>query len=284
MNIILLLIIIICVAVQNVCNKEYDKRVGNGAFTFASAGAFFAVTVFIATSGGSFSYPPELTVYSIAFAVAYSVSIITAYFAISTGPLSLTSLIISYSLIIPAFYGIIFLHEPTEPPLIIGIILLLISLVFINLEDKKEEKKITLKWGILATLAFVGNGGCSVIQKIQQEKFGGLYKSEFMIVALAFTVVSLFATALFTERKQILPSLKKGFVWYSVRGLANGAVNFLVLVLALKMPASVMFPVISAGGIVVAALLSILFYKEKLSSKQMLGLLLGLGAIIFLNI
>ena len=284
MNAVFLLIIVICLTVQNVCNKEYNRRVGIGTFTFAAVGSLFALTVFIVTGGGKFTLSTEYLGYSIAFAIAYSTTVITAYYAICTGPLSLSALISSYSLVIPALYGIIILNEPGGAPLIIGIALLLISLVLINLEDKKEEKKLSLKWAIFAALSFVCNGACSVIQKVQQISCGGRYKSEFMICALFITVSVLMIAALITERKQILPSIKKGTLWSALRGLSNGAVNLLVLVLSLKMAASVMFPVISAGGIVATVFISIFFYKEKMSKKQLLGLILGVGAIILLNI
>ena len=50
------------------------------------------------------------------------------------------------------------------------------------------------------------------------------------------------------------------------------------------MPASVMFPVISAGGVVLAALVSVLLYKEKLQSQQWIGMCLGTRAIVALNL
>jgi multidrug transporter EmrE-like cation transporter len=67
-------------------------------------------------------------------------------------------------------------------------------------------------------------------------------------------------------------------------GLANGGVNFLVLLLSLKMDASVMFPIISAGGILCATTLSVTVYKEKLSIVQKIGVALGVLAIVVLNI
>lgn len=60
-------------------------------------------------------------------------------------------------------------------------------------------------------------------------------------------------------------------------------VNYLVLVLSNKMPASVMFPVISAGGVLLSALVSVMIYKEKLSAWQWLGIILGIIAIVALN-
>ena len=283
MNAFLMLIIIVGVSVQQVAKKAYNKKVKNGTFSFSAASAFIAVSVFIITSDGSFDFTAGILKYSVLFAASYSMASVSSLLAISTGSLSLTSLIIQYSLVIPTFYGLFVLNEPIKLSMVIGVILLLVSLVLINLAGKGEKHTINLKWGIFALLAFVGNGACSTIQKVQQMEFPGLYKSEFMIIAYIITVAILMILAVFSEKKEIVPHLKKGAGWYIVCGLANGIVNYLVLVMSLRMPASVMFPLISAGGIVMTALISVFVYKEKLSLQQKMGLMLGLMAIVVLN-
>lgn len=137
---------------------------------------------------------------------------------------------------------------------------------------------------MLVFFAFAGNGSCSAIQKVQQIDFNGLYKNELMIVALSIVTLTLFIISLFAERKSIAFNIKKGYILFLISGLANGLVNLLVLVLSSKMPASVMFPVISAGGIITTALVSIFIYKEKLSKYQIIGLTLGIMSVITLNL
>lgn len=282
MNAIFLLLVILGISAQHVTTKAYSTKAG-GAYSFSAAKTLTVLIVFTLTAGRNLTFSSESIIYSVAFAIAYSVNAIFTVLAINTGPLSLTSLIGQYSLIIPTLCGLLILNEEAGVALIIGIVLLLVSLLLINLEGKKEEKKITLKWGIYVFLSFVGNGGCSTIQKIQQIKCNGAYKSEFMIIALLISTIALFICTLISERDIMVHSFKKGFPYYSTCGLANGAVNFFVLVLATRMPASVMFPIISAGGIVTTALISIFVYKEKLSLPQKIGMVLGIAAVVVLG-
>lgn len=282
MNAIFLLLVILGISAQHVTTKAYSTKAG-GAYSFSAAKTLTVLIVFTLTAGRNLTFSSESIIYSVAFAIAYSVNAIFTVLAINTGPLSLTSLIGQYSLIIPTLCGLLILNEEAGVALIIGIVLLLVSLLLINLEGKKEEKKITLKWGIYVFLSFVGNGGCSTIQKIQQIKCNGAYKSEFMIIALLISTIALFICTLISERDIMVHSFKKGFPYYSTCGLANGAVNFFVLVLATRMPASVMFPIISAGGIVTTALISIFVYKEKLSLPQKIGMVLGIEAVVVLG-
>ena len=70
-----------------------------------------------------------------------------------------------------------------------------------------------------------------------------------------------------------------------LNGIANALVNLLVMVLVSKgMAASIMFPVISGGGIVLTTLVAIFIYKEKLSVNQYIGLLLGTVSVVLMNI
>ena len=282
-NILLLLTIVVFVSVQQVTKKAFNMKVADGAMSFSAASCVAAVVVFLITSGGKMQFSAEFLPYSLLFAVSYSVTVVTGMLAIMAGPLSLTCLVTSFSLIIPTLYGILVLQEPVSTNLFIGLGLLAVALVLINLEEK-GEKKITLKWAVYVLLAFIGNGMCSTVQKVQQIACGGQYKSEFMIVALCISILSIGLVALFTEKKSALPNLKAGFWLYTICGLANGGANFLVIFLSSRMAASVMFPVISAGGIVLTFLISLFFYKEKLSKWQILGSALGLVSVIFLNL
>ena len=282
-NTLILLSIVVFISVQQITKKAYNQKRSGGAMSFSAASCVAALAVFLITSGGKLQFSGDFLLYSCLFAMSYSVTIVTGMLAIAAGPLSLTCLVTSCSLIVPTLYGILALNEPVSTNLLIGLALLVVALVLINLEEK-GEKKINLKWGIYVILAFAGNGMCSTVQKMQQTVFQGQYKNEFMIAALIMSAVAIGIFALVTEKKQVLPNLKAGFWLYLICGLANGLANFFVVYLSLRVAASVMFPVISAGGIVLTFLVSLFFYKEKLSKWQILGSALGLVSVIFLNL
>ena len=56
------------------------------------------------------------------------------------------------------------------------------------------------------------------------------------------------------------------------------------MILSGKMPVSLMFPLISAGGLIVTYIVSRFFYKEKLTKIQFIGFIFGLMAVVFLNV
>ena len=283
MSYVFLMLAVCLISFQQVIKKLYSVKHKGGVITFTAASVVFGLAYFCVTSK-EFNYTPELLWYSVAFSITYSLAVVGSILAIKTGPLSLSSLVTSYSLIIPTFYGIIVLGEPTKLMLYVGIVLLVISIFFVNMEKKGEEKKITLKWILCALLSFLANGACSTVQKVQQLDFNGLYKNESMIIALAISSVLLFISAFIIEGKEVKTVIKKGFWFYALCGVANAVTNYFTILLATRMPASITFPVLSAGGIVLAAIISVFGFKEKLSKMQWVGMILGIASIVALNL
>ncbi len=284
MNPILLILTILSVSTQGISVKAFGNRTDRkGLYLFSALSRLFGVIFFILTAG-SLSFDRAILPYAIAFSIFYGIGVIFNFLSINCGPLSLTSLITSYSLMLPTGFGLLFLHDPIGTGLIPGLILLLVSLFLINQKANTNGAPISIKWGIFVTLAFLGNGGCSIAQSIQQRAFDGAFKNEFMIIALLLFVLVTGILSLCTERKKLLPCIKKGWVPAIVCGVANALMNLLVMVLQNRMPVSVLFPLMSAGGLVLTYFLSRFLYKEKLSKRQLIGFILGVLSVIFLNI
>lgn len=282
-NYLLLFSIVLGVGVQNIAKKFFNKKVIGGTYLFNAVSIFFALIFFVITMKNPI-FSTEYLIYSFIFALSYITAGVFSFLAIKEGSLSLSSLIISYSLLVPSAYGLIFQNEKFTLFLLMGLTLLIISLFLINFENKNEKPQITFKWLIYITLAFLGNGFCSTVQRIQQIKCEGKFKNEFMVVALLISFLVFMVLTFLYDRKDLLINVKKGFISCFICGISNGVVNLFVIILSLSMAASVMFPIISAGGIIFSAITAIFLFKEKLSKLQYLGLVIGIISVIFLNI
>jgi len=282
MSALLLISIIIGVSAQNIIKKPYtQKSGGKGAFIFGAISSFAAMLFFVVSSGG-FEWEAGLIPYALGFALSYGAATVFSVLATAHGSLSLTALIVSFALMIPTFYGLIFLKDPIGVGLIPGLLLLAASLVLIN--KKSDSVKITGKWLIYVFLAFTGNGMCSTVQKMQQVAYDGAYKNEFMIIALAAVVIGLIITSVITERNDAVRCIKLGWYFALGCGVMNGIVNLFIMLLSARMRAALMFPLVSAGGIVITFLVSRFVYKEKLTKAQLVGFALGTASVVLLNI
>ena len=157
-------------------------------------------------------------------------------------------------------------------------------MALVNLRTGKEKSSKKTAWLIAITVAFVGNGMCSTVQKMQQLKFSGGFKNEFMLLSFLFIILIMLPAALAREKQSAFSAAKGGWQWFAFYGLAYGFVILLVMVASAKIPVSVLFPVISAGGIIISSAVSVLVYGEKLSRRQSIGIIIGLIAIVFLNL
>lgn len=281
---LLICMVTVCLALENVLKKVYDcntnsKKISAFAFNLITVVSALAVFLFMPKSENKLT--GELFLYSAFFAAAYFCSVCALLKAICEGSLSLTSLILSYSLILPTFYGVFFLKESLSVIKVVGIILLFISLYFVG--DAKKNGVITKKWIIYIVLAFVGNGMCSTIQKMYQLKSNGDFKAEFMIIALVIASVALTVIVLFKEKSIPIPKLKNCGAVAIGGGIANAVVNMLVMVLA-KYPSSIVFPTIQGGNIIITYIVSRYVYREVLNRNQNIGFCIGVLSVILINI
>ena len=281
MNSVFLITIILGMAMQGVMRKIYDKKVCGGIYFFNIISALSSLLFFVITSDG-INFESKVLIYAFSFAASYCTNLVFYMLAIKWGSLSLATLMLSFSLILPTMYGVIFLDENVGVGFYIGLLFLFISLILIT--GKSDKMQISFKWIVAAILTFVSNGLCTIIQKMQQLRFDGAYKNEFMIFALVFVIACMFIFSLIKERNRIGYYAKEGCVSAFFSGIFYAVVNLFVMILTGKMNTAIMFPLISAGGIVVTYLISKFGFKEELTKKQLWGLILGICSVILLNI
>lgn len=282
---LLLSIAALAVTGQNIFKQKFNDKCKSGTFFFTGMIAVFAMIFFIAINRDSY-YSAKLILPSAAFALSYASATFFAVLAIRYGSLAKSCLIISFSLLVPSFYGILFLREPVSLELILGTVLLIVSLFLINYEKEETEEKASLKWYVFVFLAFMGNGLCSTVQKAKQQIHGTEGDNLFMIVALAMVAVLMFILAFCSreERTTVKETIRHGFLWAILCGVANGLTNYLVILLNLELPASTLFPVISSGSLVLSFLYSVFVVREKFSTRQYIGFLIGVVSIVLLNL
>lgn len=285
MQLLLTTLCVFTLVVQPIFYKIYNQKCFKGQVTFSMIVSFFALLFFVFTTK-DISINVKIIPYSVLFAVCYGAAILWNVLALKAGSLAITSLVISYSLIIPTLYGLVFLNEKSGILQYIGIFALLISLFLVRAkpEENTEKKKITFLWVIYLVIGFITNGMCSVVQNAQSKKFAGMQNGNFMVLALGICVLFLFVYAIIFERKEIVPSLKKGMFLGAATGICNATTNLLVMLSMAIVPASIFFPVLSAGQIVLTYIVAVVFYKEKFISRQNIGIIFGIIALIFLNI
>jgi drug/metabolite transporter (DMT)-like permease len=269
--------------------KRYNKSHEKGGFIFTSFISLFSMLFFLITDSGNFNVPATLWVYAIIAGILYSSASLLTYIALGCGSFALSMLILSYALIIPTGYGLIFLCEKPTLFTYFGFALIIISLFLVRAKKQADNKnvKISAKWVICIGISFLFSGLFSVLTRLQQIKFNDTATNEFMTIALSISFVCLFIIGLLKSPKDFTYVLRHGFLYTLGAGLSNGVTNMLGLLLVseiIAMPISIASPVRAGAKIIVSFLLSAIILKEKFEKRQVIGVILGGLAIVCLNI
>lgn len=297
MNVTVKLIIsLIAALLGNTCKKYYtDKNsptISQG-FIFNAIGSLTAALALMCLDGfGKISTFSVLL--GILFGAVTAIQGITNICAIQIGPLSYTTVIISFSTIITALSGFLFFGESLGLSRIVGVILMLVSFVLATESKTSEEKKANLKWFILCIVAFISTGGIGIMQKVHQSS---QYKDElnaFLIIAFVSSAVfcALFAFILNryeskkgnvkNDRKKDSKAIILTLVIMLVFGICVALNNNLNLYLSGVMDSAVFFPVVNGGSLILTTLAAVFLFKERLSAKRWVGIAIGIASVIFL--
>lgn len=235
-----------------------------------------------------FSFNLATLPYAIIFAVGHALVDVGFILALATGPVSLTSLILQLSLIGTTVWGFIFWGE--EPTLLtwLGLVLVVIAIALCLFSPKKngaDKKPITLKWILFATMAFVGNATCTIAQRTHQTAFDGKHGNMLMAFAMLFLFLFFLILYRFSNRADSRKIIKDSWYFPVASGSCNLLLNLFVIMLAVsELPPSLIYPVISVGGIMITSLFSVFFLKERLYAWQWCGIGVGTAAIVALSI
>ena len=269
---------VFCSSGQSALGKQYAKLGGNSlTFNINKALAGSVLFLIIGLAGGFAFHLPTIPL-AVGYGVLFCISMHTGFKALSIGPMSLTSTIASFSLIIPLLFGVCFWDEKLTCWNMAGIVLLLGSILLIN---AKKEKGFSVEWMIYTLITLVSNGIFSVIQKVHQMRFPGLYRTEFMFWALFSVLVILSLTSLSRPSE----NFRLSFGWWGLAaGVLNCLSNYIVLYLSAAENASVLFPIVSVANIMMVWMIGIVFFKERLKLTQVLGLIIGVTSVVLLKL
>jgi drug/metabolite transporter (DMT)-like permease len=289
---IIILLAVFCFAGQFAFTKTYEGTVRQ---TTVTSLVMLVVTSLIGTVLYLFvgGFRVEFSSISVFWAVLFALVMIP-YYMIGIKVLSLGSLAV-YSMfmmlggmLVPFFYGVWFLQESVSAAQILGTVLLtgFIILQAISQSDfkqaskEKQSAKTKITFFVLCLVIFILNGLTGVIAKAHQI-------SESSVDEVSFTVISCALTAIFSmillafeflrnrkeKSRQVMMTLKiKPLCSMALIGVSAYTGNFLHLLAANNVPASVQFPLVSGGVIVLSALVSAFVFKEKISKKEWLSI------------
>lgn len=262
-------------------------------------------------SGGSLTWSLISTLLSAVMGFLYTINLPLGAVAYSLGNIAISGVFLSLgSLLLPFLYGVIFLDELSTlstPSLILRLVgfLAAIGIIFLQLLKKKGSGKMSLKFFFTCLCMLLVNGIFCVLVKVQSMEFPTVAKPQVMFFAGIFGAFFSFLFLLLAQLRSkngvglkngtddsknvilqkepfaaVAEIPKKSLIFPVCYGLFNGTINMLNLFLGSRIDATVHYPVLSCGGVLVTTIFAFIVFHEKITSKHLITIGLCLVTIL----
>lgn len=283
MDYVFLLCATVLFTLQFVFMNLYQNRVRqtlfSGLFFLMLAHGVGAVLLF-ALNGFRLTLTPFSAVVAVCYTVVVVMQGLMSLKTLSYGNLAVYSMFMMLGgMMLPFFYGVIFLDEVPTLWRILGLCLMSACILLKSLGKKSGEKNGGF-YLFLCFVVFFLSGMNSVVSKFHQTDARAADAASFLILtacltSLAAGVVCLFARSrekrtgeghadgVFTARTCLLAVLLGASIYGG---------TYLNLIAALSLPASVQYPIVSGGVIVLSAVTGRLVFRDRLTKREILAI------------
>lgn len=291
-SVIYLGIMLLMKFIQSICSKKTSNALEGkqsymhyGAFQYLVSGALAFVLILFSGSG----IKTDLLTLVISFISALSLLLCTfcSLAAMKSGTLTLTTLFGSAGLLVPCIAGIFMFRETMSVMQYVGILMFLVSAYLLIGASRQVYTNFSFKTVLLLLGSLLGNGVTMLAQKMfayyvpdgDVSSFSFLSFGSLGIVLLAAFFIS---SAVEHEKPQPLP--KKLMLYGVALAGALFVLNQLSTLAADMIPSVILFTVVNGGGTVITAVVAAVFFNERLTVKSSTGILIGLAALLAINI
>lgn len=285
-NYLLLTLSVTMFGVQFYMNSKYQREAGTGApsvFTFNLISSFVGVVCLCIINGFDFS----ITLFSFAIAmlaafnsVACNICTLKSLQKVNLSLYSLFSML--GGMLLPFIVGMIFYKEPLT--LAKG---LCIAVIFAALLITVDLKKKASGGEIFYIGVFFFNGMSGVFSKIHTDAInkGEIATASSASYSLWISVISvgISLVALFCLRKKLKKPSLRAVLFGAGGGALNRIANFILLIALAALPATVQYPFVTGGVIIVSTAISALT-KQKPSVRELCAVALSFVGILLLVI
>lgn len=280
---VLSLVALVLMGMQRFLYKVSAERKCNTAWTTFSFMATVTVlsAIFFLALKEPVSDARMLILTALINSASFVLGTVTHIEALKRVPSSVVYPIIRLNMVVVVLFSILFLHDHVSLQQVLGI-LLAIAVIVILTRDAEEGKASlgSVRRGLFLVFVSLISGSVASISS----KFAAVYSNKLGFMALSYFLGTLFSAALIKKSGE--EGIRQNYKEALLIGLLMGLINFVgfyTFLAALSVgPLSI---IVSVTGMhfVIAVILSVIVYKEKLSRMRLFGIGLTIISILFLR-
>ncbi len=296
--------------VQSICGKQASIEVKNNKIFFLYGiyyEALAAIFAFITVCFSNFSGLTLPTfICGLVTAVFLMIQFYANLYAIKGCKIIIASMFAYGGLLISCILSWIFFDEPMSIIQCAGLLLFFLSAYLLSSnktdDGDTQPQKISKSTWVLLIISMLGEGGVEFSQKyfslkITDGNVAGfsffMFVCSAIIMATGFLIMCLkekHSAKLLLRTNEVLPVTEKTrlnkilLICGALLAFAVFIINLLVTELGKTVSTAILFPVSASIATCITSLVGLFIYKEKLSIKNVLGIVLGLVSIIMLAV
>lgn len=258
--------------------KEKSNRFNVNTFNYLFGGI---LAYFVIQRESVFSFSGDY-IYTLLLAVVNAVLYIACLYLMQVNMKKngapLTTTYNRLGLLIPILVSVILFKEYPNQMQIIGCILAIFSIYYINKKDKTDGNASVSPFLLIAL--FLAGGMVDTLAKIYGH-FGSSYLQGHFIF---YTFIFSFIFSIILSIKSIKNLSKKEILIGFFIGIPNQITTLAQLKAVAVLPAYLVFPAYSISVILLVNFVNFLFFKEKLTMRQYIGTGIIISALICMNV
>lgn len=256
------------------CNTAWTS------FSFMLTVAIISTVLFIFTEEAVTSYRFLLLI-SLLNAVTYLVTTMTRIEALKHLPTSVAYPIVRMSTVLVVLFSVVYFKDELNLYQVLGIILALLVIVLLTRENNKRNKSVkNTKLGVILVLVSLVFSAITTIVS----KFAAIGTSTLAYISISYIYNTLFT---FSLRKRLQGKKDNPKQANAIMiGIFIGITNFIAFYLILKAMAIGPLSLITAINgfyFIIAIILSIIIYKEKLTRTRIVAIILSVAAVMLMK-
>lgn len=228
----------------------------------------------------------QIVLWGVLYGTAQICFLLSKTGAMSTGSVSVTTLIGNSSLLISVFVSMSLWKETVTFVDITGLLILCISIFLCTY--KKAESGYKKSWKYFIILFFVFAASVGIIFKAFGKAGNLSYCGDMMLFSAIIMTITSFIISLFVKassaKNQNTEAKRKFLIYAFASGVLSCLYNRLNIFLASSIDGIIFFPAFNGGVTLLSTLLSVIFLKEKLLLPQKIGLIAGTVSICIIGI
>ena len=262
-------------ALNNYAGKRFsDKDSVVKSFQQLAFGACFLICFVLACF-------EKASLYSILLGVLFGIMTFVGrrfwILAMAEGPMHITILVTTASMLIPTLSGVLFFGEDFSAFKLIAVVFLIVFLYLAS--ATKSGGGVNGKWFLFCGLSFLGTGLVGVLQKVHQSS---PHSGEFYSFLASAFLISVMITFLLNRprngEKEKMPSR---MYWFAlVSGICVFAMYAINTKLSGVLPSQLFFPLINGSNVIFSSVVAVVIFKERLSAKQIVGMIGGMLSLV----